>query len=91
MSVLLMETSAAAVGEDFDGFYAAHFRDTVAMAYTLTADIGEAQDIAQDIAQEAFCQAWQRWRHVRGHENPVASVRHVLDRVGTQWLAVGPA
>jgi len=46
---------------DFDGFYRAHFGDTVAMVYTFTADLPEAQDIAQ----EAFARAWQRWRTVR--------------------------
>lgn len=73
---------STAVAEDFDGFYAAHFRDTVAMAYTLTADIVEAQDIAQ----EAFCRAWRRWSHVRGYENPVAWVRHVaVNLARSRW------
>jgi hypothetical protein len=56
---------ATAVGEEFDAFYAAHFRDTVAMAYTLTANMVEAQDIAQ----EAFCRERRRWPHIRGYEN----------------------
>ena len=33
---------------DFDGFYRAHFGDTVAMVYTFTANLPEAQDIAQE-------------------------------------------
>lgn len=79
MGVLRMGQTVA---EDFDGFYAAHFRDTVAMAYTLTADVGEAQDIAQ----EAFCRAWRRWSHVGGYENPVAWVRHVaVNLARSRW------
>jgi DNA-directed RNA polymerase specialized sigma24 family protein len=41
---------------DFDGFYLAHYGETVAMTYGFTADLAESQDIAQ----EAFSRAWQR-------------------------------
>lgn len=67
---------------DFEGFYQAHFGDTVAMVYTFTADLPEAQDIAQ----EAFARAWQRWKQVSVYENPVAWVRRVAFNLAhTRW------
>ena len=62
--------SAAAA---FDAFYAAHHGDVVAMAYALSGDLQDAHDFAQ----EAFCRAWQHWRAVVGHDNPVAWVKRV--------------
>jgi RNA polymerase sigma-70 factor (ECF subfamily) len=62
--------SAAAT---FDAFYAAHHGDVVAMAYALSGDLHDAHDFAQ----EAFCRAWQHWRAVVGHDNPVAWVKRV--------------
>lgn len=68
--------------DDFNGFYLANFGDTVAMAYTYTADLGDAQDIAQ----EAFVRAWQRWTHVSRYENPVAWVRRVaVNLARSRW------
>jgi RNA polymerase sigma-70 factor (ECF subfamily) len=64
------QKSASAV---FDAFYAAHYGDVVAMAYALSGDIHDANDLAQ----EAFCRAWQRWRAVVAHDNPVAWVKRV--------------
>src|SRR5207247_10183187 len=57
----------------FDALYAAHYGDAVAMAYVLTGDIHDARDLAQ----EAFCRAWQRWRSLVAHDNPVAWVKRV--------------
>src|SRR5688572_8482491 len=69
-------------GQDFGGFYAAHYGDTVAMAYTYTADLGDAQDIAQ----EAFVRAWRRWTQVSRYDNPVAWVRHVaVNLARSRW------
>ena len=45
---------------DFDALYEARYGDVVAMAHALTGDLAEAQDLAQ----EAFCRAWQRWQVV---------------------------
>jgi RNA polymerase sigma-70 factor (ECF subfamily) len=57
----------------FDALYATHHGDVVAMAYALTGDIHDAHDLAQ----EAFCRAWQRWPAVVAHDNPVAWVKRV--------------
>ncbi|MEV0563612.1 sigma factor [Dactylosporangium sp. NPDC050588] len=45
---------------DFDALYDARYGDVVAMVYALAGDLAEAQDLAQ----EAFCRAWQRWGDV---------------------------
>jgi len=71
--------------DDFDGFYAAHYGGTVAMVYGLTADLGAAQDIAQ----EAFCRAWQRWKQVADYDNPVAWVRRVATNLAhSRWRRI---
>lgn len=75
----MIVTSAAL---DFDAFYQAHFRQTVAMTYGLTADRADAQDIAQ----EAFCRAWQRWPAVSAYDNPIGWVRHVATNLAlSRW------
>lgn len=82
--------SLIAQSGDFDGFYTANFGDTVAMAYTYTADLAEAQDIAQ----EAFCRAWRRWTKVSTYDNPVAWVRRVaINLARSRWrrLRMGAA
>ncbi len=67
---------------DFDSFYQANFRDTVSVVYGLTADMPEAQDIAQ----EAFVRAWQRWEALVNYENPVFWVRRVAANLATsRW------
>jgi RNA polymerase sigma-70 factor (ECF subfamily) len=58
---------------DFDALYLAHHRDLVVLLHALTGDLGEAQDLAQEV----FCRAWQRWRTIAGYDNPVAWLRRV--------------
>lgn len=72
----------ASAAADFDSFYQAHFRNTVRMTYGLTADLPEAHDIAQ----EAFCRAWSRWRELSGFDNPAAWVRKVaVNLARSRW------
>jgi RNA polymerase sigma-70 factor (sigma-E family) len=67
---------------DFDGFYLAHYGETVAMAYGYTADLTESQDIAQ----EAFSRAWQRWKVISHYEQPVSWVRRVATHLAhSRW------
>jgi RNA polymerase sigma-70 factor (ECF subfamily) len=41
---------------------------------------------AQDIAQEAFCRAWQRWPKVSEYEDPLGWVRRVAWRLAiSRW------
>lgn len=72
----MSEASAAA---DFNAFYATTARRLVRHAYALTGDIGDAQDVAQ----EAFARAWQRWDSVRGYDSPEAWVRRVATNLAT--------
>jgi RNA polymerase sigma-70 factor, ECF subfamily len=67
-----LTAGAGAVG--FDEFYDATAMRLVRHAYALTGNISDAQDIAQ----EAFARAWQRWDSVRRFESPEAWVRRVV-------------
>jgi len=67
---------------EFDGFYEAQYREVVAMAYALTGDLTEAEDVTQ----EAFCRAWQRWDSVVHYEHPGAWVRRVVANLAvSRW------
>jgi RNA polymerase sigma-70 factor (ECF subfamily) len=72
----------ARAAADFAAFYATTARRLVRHAYALTADIGDAQDVAQ----EAFARAWQRWDSVRGYDSPEAWVRRVATNLATSRL-----
>jgi len=75
----MTEAGAAA---DFDAFYATTARRVVRHAYALTGDVGDAQDVAQ----EAFARAWQRWDSVRRYDSPEAWVRRVATNLATSRL-----
>jgi RNA polymerase sigma-70 factor (ECF subfamily) len=64
---------------DFDEFYGAAARRIVRHAYALTGNISDAQDITQ----EAFARAWQRWDKVRNLDSPEAWVRRVATNLAT--------
>ncbi|WP_328461521.1 SigE family RNA polymerase sigma factor [Actinoplanes sp. NBC_00393] len=67
---------------DFDGFYRDTSRRLMRYAYGLTGDAGEAQDLVQ----EAYARAWQRWRRVSRYEDPEAWLRLVVNRLSTdRW------
>ena len=67
---------------DFDAFYRDTSRRLMRYAYGLTGDAGEAQDLVQ----EAYARAWQRWRRVAGYEDPEAWLRLVVNRLATdRW------
>ncbi|AEV88164.1 RNA polymerase sigma24 factor [Actinoplanes sp. SE50] len=71
---------------DFDGFYRDTSRRLLRYAYGLTGDPGEAQDLVQ----EAYARAWQRWRRVSGYEDPEAWLRLVVNRLSTdRWRRLG--
>jgi RNA polymerase sigma-70 factor (ECF subfamily) len=59
--------------EAFESFYSREYRKVVALAYALSGSrIG-----AEDLAQEAFIAAHQRWDRIGGYEKPDAWVRRV--------------
>lgn len=67
---------------DFDAFYQAHYAGTVAVAFGLTGD----RDQAQDLAQEAYCRAWQRWPEISCYDNPPAWVYRVtVNLARSRW------
>ncbi|WP_431876687.1 sigma factor [Micromonospora marina] len=51
--------------EDFDAFYSATARRVVHHVYALCGDLAEAQDVTQ----EAYARAWQRWSTVGAYES----------------------
>jgi RNA polymerase sigma-70 factor (ECF subfamily) len=67
---------------DFDALYQARYGDVVAMLHAYAGDLAEAQDMAQ----EAFCRAWQRWDRVAGYEDPMAWIRRVaMNLARSRW------
>ena len=54
--------------DGFDDLYQGSRRRLLGFVYALTGDLAEAQDVVQ----EAFVRAWQRWSTVRRHPNPEA-------------------
>ncbi|MEU4626213.1 SigE family RNA polymerase sigma factor [Actinoplanes sp. NPDC023801] len=71
---------------DFDGFYRDTSRRLLRYAYGLTGDPGEAQDLVQ----EAYARAWQRWRRLSGYDDPEAWLRVVVNRLSAdRWRRLG--
>jgi RNA polymerase sigma-70 factor, ECF subfamily len=64
---------------DFDQFYGATANRVVRHAYALTGNLADAQEIVQ----EAFARAWQRWDSVRSCDSPEAWVRRVATNLAT--------
>lgn len=60
-------------GESFDDLYVANFNSLTAQIYAFVGDLSEAQDLVQ----EAFSRAWERWDQVARYEDPLAWVRRV--------------
>src|SRR5205814_1453748 len=71
------EQGAGLGDESFDEFYRATAARTYRYTYALCGDIG----IAQDLTQEAYIRAWQRWRRVSGYEHAESWVRLVATRL----------
>lgn len=67
---------------DFDAVYAAHFNGLTLQLYAYTGDLLQAQDVVQ----EAFCRALQRWNKISVYDDPVAWVRRVAWNLATnRW------
>ncbi|GIH02387.1 hypothetical protein Rhe02_04540 [Rhizocola hellebori] len=83
-----MTIATARRQDEFNELYRANFGAIVAMAYSYTADLAEAQDIAQ----EAFSRAWQRWDALTDYDNPMAWVRHVTFNLAhSRWRKIKTA
>ena len=67
---------------DFTAFYNETWPRTVACAYAMTGDLGEAEDLAQ----EAYSRAWPRWSSLQRYDEPGAWVRQVVTRLAvSRW------
>jgi len=82
MNALVSPTCAGAdvrTEAEFTHLYENHFSE---LAAQVCAYLGDATE-AQDLVQEAFLRAWQRWDKVGGYEEPVAWVRRVAWNLAT--------
>lgn len=67
--------------DEFDRFYRDTTRRLMRYAYGLTGDQSESQDVVQ----EAYARAWQRWSTVSRYDDPEAWLRLVLTRLVTDF------
>jgi RNA polymerase sigma-70 factor (ECF subfamily) len=75
----------AAQKADFDAFYLANFDRFIVQLHAYTADMATAQDVVQ----EAFARALQRWSRVSTYDNPEAWVRRVAWNLATSnWRRI---
>jgi RNA polymerase sigma-70 factor (sigma-E family) len=56
---------------DFDAFFRRHHRELARLAFTMT---GNRED-ADDIAGEALASVWEKWTRVQADDHPLAYVR----------------
>ncbi|HEY4584272.1 MAG TPA: SigE family RNA polymerase sigma factor [Acidimicrobiia bacterium] len=68
------DTTHVVVVEAFESFYDREYRKVVALAYALSG----SRSGAEDLAQEAFIAAHQRWDRIGGYDKPGAWVRRVV-------------
>ncbi len=64
---------------EFVALYQARFSDLAAQLYAYTGDTTEAQDLIQ----EAFLRAWERWPKISRYEDPAAWIRRVAWNLAT--------
>src|SRR5689334_25202522 len=68
--------------DEFDAFYRDTSRRLARYAYGLTGDPGDAQDLVQ----EAYARAWQRWKRLADYEDREAWLRLVINRLSAdRW------
>ena len=68
--------------DSFGAFYGAAVMRVVRHSYALTGSLADAQDVAQ----EAFARAWQRWGSVSQCDSPEAWVRKVATNLAaSRW------
>lgn len=83
MTVTPMAVPAADTAEiEFDLFYRHHMPRLMGQAYVLAGDTAGAQDLVQ----ESFFRAWQRWGDLRLMNDPEAWLRRVMYNLAvSQW------
>jgi RNA polymerase sigma-70 factor (ECF subfamily) len=74
------ETNAGEI--EFDLFFRHHSARLMGQAYLLAGDTAGAQDLVQ----ESFLRAWQRWAELRDMDHPEAWLRRVMYNLAvSQW------
>jgi RNA polymerase sigma-70 factor (ECF subfamily) len=66
----------------FDRFFLSWYGRLSAQMHAYLSDRAEAEDVVQ----EAFLRAWQRWPDISGYDDPVAWVRRVAWNLATSRL-----
>ena len=66
--------------QDFAAFYEANYERLVVQLFSVTGNL----DDAEDVVQEAFARACQRWRRLRAYDLPAAWVRRVAFNLAVQ-------
>jgi RNA polymerase sigma-70 factor (sigma-E family) len=67
---------------EFDAFFRRHHRDLARLAYTLT---GNSAD-ADEVTGEALASVWQHWSRVQAADYPVAYVRKIVVNLAAQRI-----
>ncbi|WP_246238385.1 SigE family RNA polymerase sigma factor [Acrocarpospora corrugata] len=65
--------------EEFNLFFERHHRELGRLAYLLTGNADEADDLTAD----AFVVAWRRWDRVRNAAHPLAYMRGIVARLAS--------
>ncbi len=66
----------------FESFFAAEYRRVVGLAFVLCG----RRAVAEEVAQDAFVQAYRRWPTISGYDDPGAWVRRVAVNLATSTL-----
>jgi RNA polymerase sigma-70 factor, ECF subfamily len=75
-------TPEVATTISFDAFFAAEYRRVVGLAYVLCG----RRAVAEEIAQDAFVQAFRHWHRIVGYDDAGAWVRRVAANLATSTL-----
>ncbi len=74
-----MPADAVALTPSFEAFFADEYRRVVGLTFALCGRRG----LAEELAQDAFVKAYQRWSAVSGYDDPGAWVRRVAANLAT--------
>ena len=78
----MADSNAAEMAASFDAFYAGTSRQVLHQMYAMTGNLADAQELVQ----EAYARAWQRWSAVSSYDDPQAWVRTVAWRLAaSRW------
>ena len=77
-----LESGVQGINDAYSTFFRAEYRSVVRTAFFIVHDPQRAEDIAQD----AFVQAYQHWRKIARYERPEAWVRRVAIRIAVRQV-----